>query len=201
MKEEILSSATELFLNQGFKSVTMDDIATQMGISKKTIYSHYSQKTALVEDVTAHLYNSICTGIDGLQMQANNPIEELYDIKLFILKHLKGEHTFPLQQLQKYYPRIFSELKMKQFDYMQECMVKNIKLGVQKGLYRNNLDIGFVARMYFTGMTGIKDAAIFPPEDYPPAELHGMYLEYHLRGIVTPQGRKILNTLIQSNHE
>ena len=57
----------------------------------------------------------------------------------------------------------------------------------------------FVARIYFTGMTGIKDHEIFPPEDFPPQPLYDMYLEYHLRGIVTPTGKTLLNQLIQSN--
>ncbi|MFT5892992.1 MAG: AcrR family transcriptional regulator, partial [Dokdonia sp.] len=106
MKEKILHTATELFLNQGFKSITMDDIAREMGISKKTIYSHFSNKEAVIEASTAGIFNMICSGIDLITEDKKNPIEELYDIKRFVLEHLKGERTSPMYQLQKYYPRI-----------------------------------------------------------------------------------------------
>ena len=64
MKDKILDTATELFLTRGFKSVTMDDLAEEMGMSKKTIYSHFSNKTALVEQCTMHLFHKIAYGID-----------------------------------------------------------------------------------------------------------------------------------------
>ena len=66
MKEKIIQKSTELFLTLGFKSVTMDDIASEMGISKKTIYVHFKNKTKLVEAVTFYLFATICTGIDSI---------------------------------------------------------------------------------------------------------------------------------------
>ena len=201
MKEDILNKAKELFLNLGFKSVTMDDIANEMGISKKTIYSHYAHKTELVHDSTMQIMEMIFSGVNALIKEHKNPIEELYDIKKYIITHLKGEHSSPVQQLQKYYPKIYGEIKLKQYEFMQHCVADNINRGLEQGLFRDNLDIGFVSRIYFIGMTGIKDHTIFPDTDFPPVELHEHYLEYHLRGIVTPNGRKVLNNLIHSNHD
>ena len=103
MREKIIQKSAELFLNLGFKSVTMDDIASEMGISKKTIYVHFPNKTKLVEAVTFTLFEMICDGIDGICSTSNNPIEELYAIKLFVMKHLKNEKTSPQYQLKKYY--------------------------------------------------------------------------------------------------
>ena len=116
MREKIIYKSTELFLNLGFKSVTMDDIANELGISKKTIYVHFPNKTKLVEAVTFHLFDTICTGIDSICENAPNPIEELYSIKMYVMKHLKNEKTSPQYQLKKYYPLIHAELKMKQFE-------------------------------------------------------------------------------------
>ncbi|MGI9550098.1 MAG: TetR/AcrR family transcriptional regulator, partial [Aurantibacter sp.] len=104
MKTKILEKATELFLNLGFKSVTMDDLAREMGISKKTIYSHFENKTHLVEACTLHLFNTISQGIDYICSLGKNPIEELYEIKKFAMLHLKDEKSSPQYQLQKYYP-------------------------------------------------------------------------------------------------
>lgn len=201
MKNKILQTATELFLNQGFKSITMDDIAKEMGMSKKTIYSHYGNKEAIVIASAEHLFENICGGIDHICARKANPIEELYDIKKFVLEHLKGERTSPMYQLQKYYPNVYKEMRKGQYDYMQSCVIDNLERGIAQGLFINDINVEFVSRIYFTGITGIKDASIFPQAQFPIADLHDMYLEYHLRGIVTPKGRKILNQLIQSNHE
>ena len=201
MKEKILEKATDMFLNLGFKSVTMDDLANQMGISKKTIYTHFKHKTALVEESTDHLFCSISEGIDHICSLHKNPIEELYEIKKFVMMHLKDEKSSPQYQLQKYYPKIHDDLRHRQFEIMQDCVVDNLKRGIEQGIYRENLNINFVARIYFTGVTSIKDHRLFPSDQFPIVTLMDDYLEYHLRGIVTPGGRKILNTIINSNQE
>lgn len=201
MKEKILEKATEMFLNLGFKSVTMDDLAHEIGISKKTIYSHYANKTSLVEACTSSLFCFITEGIDAICSLDKNPIEELYSIKKFVMVHLKNEKSSPQYQLQKYYPKIFESMKHKEFKITQECVVDNIKKGIQQGIYRENLNINFVSRIYFSGVNSIKDIRLFPTNQFPIITLMDEYLEYHLRGIVTPKGRKILNTIINSNHE
>lgn len=201
MKDQILKTATELFLSQGFKSITMDDIAKEMTISKKTIYTHYSTKEAIVEATARDLFDNISKGVDQICTLEKNPIEELYDIKRYVIEHLKGEHSSPMYQLQKYYPKVHNNLRKQQYDYMQECMIVNISRGLEEGLFRDNINIQFISRIYFKGITGIKDADIFPANIFPPSDLQDMYLEYHLRGIVTPKGRKILNNLIQSNQD
>jgi len=63
MKKNIILKATELFMKLGFKSVTMDDIAKEMGISKKTIYSHFSNKETVVAVVTDHVFEIVCLQI------------------------------------------------------------------------------------------------------------------------------------------
>ncbi len=201
LKDNILHKATDLFLNLGFKSVTMDDLAHEMGISKKTIYSHFDNKTQLVEECTMNLFCSISEGIDHICSLGKNPIEELYEIKKFVMLHLKDERSSPQFQLQKYYPQIHNSLRSKQFEVMRNCVIENLRKGIKQGIYRENLNIEFVSRIYFAGVTSIKDHTIFPAEKFPVNDLMDDYLEYHLRGIVTPKGRQILNEIINSNHE
>ena len=201
MKEKVLEKATEMFLTLGFKSVTMDDLAHEMGISKKTIYANYENKTKLIEACTLQLFCSITTGIDAICTLQKNPIEELLEIKKFVMLHLKDEKSSPQYQLQKYYPKIYSSLRSKQYGAMQRCVINNIKKGIALGIYRPNLNIEFVSRIYFTGVTSIKDFSLFPTDLFPINKLQDEYLEYHLRGIITPDGIKILNELINSNQE
>ncbi len=199
MKEKILHKAGDMFLSLGFKSVTMDDIANEMGISKKTIYAHYKNKTELVEAVTFSLFDTICDGIDDICDSSPNPIEELYDIKMFVMNHLKNEKASPQHQLKKYYPQIHDVLRMKQFEKMHESVQESLEKGVETELFRSTIDVGFISRMYFNGMTGIKDETIFPRNEFSSEYLMESYLEYHLRAIVTQKGLEILNQFINVN--
>jgi predicted transcriptional regulator len=199
MKEKILHKAAEMFLSLGFKSVTMDDIAAEMGVSKKTIYNHFSNKTELVKEVTASVFEIVCSGIDLICLKDNNPIEELYEIKRFTMEYMKNEKTSPQYQLQKYYPKIFATLKKKQFEVMQECITENLTKGISEGLYRKSIDVGFISRIYFHGVMGIKDIDLFPLKQFSLNKIMDFYLEYHLRGICTEKGIEILNTIINNN--
>lgn len=199
MKEDILKKATEMFLALGFKSVTMDDIAAEMGISKKTIYQHFATKTDLVEASSMYLFDTISCGIDSIREQDNNSIEEIFVIRDFMMQHLNNEGTSPFYQLQKFFPKVFSCLRTKQFEKMNGCMKENLQRGIDKGLYRPDINVEFISRIYFTGLTGIKDNDIFPPSLFDIKETIKQYLEYHLRGIVTAKGTAILEKIIEHN--
>lgn len=200
-KKEILEKSTEMFLDLGFKSVTMDDISTVMGMSKKTLYSHFKNKEELITAVTLSIYHNICGGIDHICATSQNPIEELYDIKKMVMSSLKGDKTSPIYQLQRYYPRVHQKISAMQFEFMQDCVNKNLEAGILKGLYRDSINKAFVSRIYFVGIQGIKDLHLFPVSQFPVQELYDHYLDYHLRGIVTPAGRQILNKITNTNHD
>jgi AcrR family transcriptional regulator len=198
MRHKILETSNELFLNLGFKSVTMDEIASKMGVSKKTIYKYFENKTELVAAVTDYMFDTVSCGIDGICALQMNPIQEIFSIKRLIMKHLKDEKSSPQYQLQKYYPKIYASLTQKQFHIMQVCVVNNLKQGIEKGLYRTHIDLEFISRIYFNGMVGIKNKDLFPLTDYSMNTLMNHYLEYHLRGIATEKGLQELNNqLIQ----
>ena len=197
MEQKIVEKSTELFLNLGFKSVTMDEIASALGVSKKTIYKYFNNKTDLVNAVTNHVFDSISCGIDHICHLNMNPIDELFSIKRFVMEHLKDEKSSPQYQLQKYYPKIFLSLKKKQFEVMQECVIDNLKKGIELGLYRPNIDLEFIFRIYFNGLTGIKDNDMFPLKNYSMKTLLNFYYEYHLMGICTAKGIKQLENQLE----
>jgi AcrR family transcriptional regulator len=192
MKQKILEKSKELFLNLGFKSVTMDDIANALGVSKKTIYKYFTNKTSLVDAVTGFMFESICSSIDEICARKLNPIDELFFIKRAVLEHLNDEKSSPVYQLQKYYPKIYASLKQKQFQMMHATIQDNLERGIQSALFREAIDKDFMSRMYFNGMVGIKDQELFPLKKYSMNILMDHYLEYHLRGIATKKGIKQL---------
>lgn len=199
MKEDILKSAVNLFLNYGFKSVTMDDIASTQGISKKTIYQYFENKTVLVEEAVLYLFHTISSGIQAICDLEKNPIEEILEIKKFLMHNLKDEKSSPQYQLEKYYPKIYKDIKEKQFCVMENCVACNLERGVKLGLYRKNINIYFISKIYFTCMMALKDKALFPLNNFSMLTLTNNYLEYHLRGICTPEGLKQLDHHLTTN--
>ncbi|MGG5486877.1 TetR/AcrR family transcriptional regulator [Gaetbulibacter sp. PBL-D1] len=199
MKQDILKTAVDLFLTYGFKSVTMDDIANAQGISKKTIYQYFENKTVLVEESVMLLFQIISTGIEEIRTQEKNPIEEIYEIKQFLMKNLKDEKSSPQYQLEKYYPKIFHNIKEKQMCVMEDCVWCNIERGKKMGLFREDLNSDFISKIYFNCMMALKDKSLFPLEHFSMRMLMNNYLEYHLRGICTSKGLEHLNNYLQIN--
>jgi len=197
MKEKILKKAIDLFLNFGFKSVTMDDIAKELAISKKTIYTHFSTKLKLVKATTFYVFEKINSGISDICTVNQNPIEEVYLIKSLVTEQLKGEKNSPQYQLQKYYPKIFETLKQKQFESVNECITANLKKGIEQGLYRKEIDIDLITRLYFNGIMGIKNVDLFQVNKFSSTYLMDSYLEYHIRAIATEKGLKILKKILK----
>lgn len=201
MRCEILAKSVEMFMNYGFKSVTMDDIAMKMGISKKTIYTHFKNKTKLIEAATMSLFDFISHGIGCICEYKKNPIEELYAIKNFVLENVKDEKSSSHYQLQKYYPNIFRTLKSKQLELMQSCVVENLNRGIELDLYRKEIDLNFISCIYFSGLLGIKDEDTFPRESFKQKYLSDTYLNYHIRAIATKKGIKTLEKVLQNNEK
>lgn len=199
LKEQLLSKAAEMFLTLGVKSVTMDEIAAEMGISKKTIYAHYPTKTRLIEATALYVFEEISAGIQEIRNEKKDPIEELFEIKDFACQTLKDEKSSPQYQLQKYYPKIYSTIREKQKHILEGLTRENLEKGIERGVYREDLPLEFISRIYFMGIVGIKDMEIFAEGEFSTNELTEMHLEYHLRAIVTPKGLKKLESLLKSS--
>ena len=197
MKDKILQKAADMFLNLGFKSVTMDDIAKEMGISKKTIYAHFSTKLKLVQAATFFVIDNINETIHTICSRNHDPIEEIFTIKSVVHDQLKNEKSSPAYQLQKYYPRIFKQVKDKQFDSVSLCIVDNLKRGIKDGYYRSDINIDLITRFYFSGNMSLTNYELFPIEVYDISILKDAFLEYHVRAVATEKGLKILNNILK----
>jgi AcrR family transcriptional regulator len=193
VRKQIIDTAIEMFLEEGFKTVTMDDIAQKMAISKKTIYAHFNTKTKLIEASVRQLIEEILEGIQLLKDKNYNPIEEIFQMKKYTMEILKNEQSAPQFQLKKYYPKIYLQTRKQQFEIMQQFVTRNLESGITSGHYRSNLPISFISRIHFAGMLAIKDLDLFPQEEYSTAKLLQYYLEYHLNSICNEKGREALN--------
>ncbi|EID76383.1 TetR/AcrR family transcriptional regulator [Imtechella halotolerans] len=197
MKEKILQYAADKFLSHGFKSVTMDDIASEMGVSKKTLYQHFSNKTALVKETVTFVMSNINCNIDLLRQEGINPISELFKVISLVQHTLKDEKSSPQFQLMKYYPKIYNAVRQEQFFIIEQCIGDNIRRGIQQGIYREDVDISLATRFYFNGMMELKNSDIFSPQQYHMPVLMTSFLEYHVRAIATSKGVKILEDILK----
>ena len=192
MEKEIIVSASSLFLQYGYKAVTMDDIAEHMHISKKTIYVYFSDKTSLVRSVVFHVFEEVKDRIITVQSSIENPIIALYEIKKIAVEVLGKKDKSPQYQLQKYYPAIYLEIRKKELSALGETFKMNLKKGMESGLFRTSIDTEFITRIYFNGFGGLRDIELFPPQDTDIDLIIGKYIDYHLRAIVTPKGLRFL---------
>lgn len=188
MEVKILNTASDLFLSLGFKSVTMDDLANEMGISKKTIYKYFSNKEDLVDATTTYVHTQISETICEITTRGLNAISENFAIKIAFKDIFKKSKTSPMFQLKKYYPKTYKKLIDNEFEMFKECIGSNIEKGINEGLYKKDLKKDIVLRFYFMLVFGIHDNDIFNLKDYDLNELDINALEYHTRAIATSKG-------------
>lgn len=194
MKTKIVQKTTELFLNLGFKSVTMDDIAAKLAISKKTIYAHFCNKNELVEATAFYIFKQISTLITKIEAESLNPIEETFKIKEVVSHYLKGEKTSPEYQLKKYYPSIYAKLDLKKRDIINTCFKDNLQRGIEDGFFRKDIDVNLISKFYYLAITAIKNDELFFEDNMNEAMEY--YLEYHIRAIASDKGLRTLNLLL-----
>lgn len=195
MKEKIIAKATQLFLKLGFKSVTMDDIANEMCISKKTIYKYFCNKELLIAETTETITKTIYATINEIVAKNYNAIAENFEIIKMIKEMFVSIETSPSYQLKKHYPEIHGKLTEKlQLEYMT-LFKQNIEKGISEGLYRKTINVNNYVYFYYTLMFNINEN-ISSEKEAQKLELEA--LEYHIRAMATTNGITELNTYIQS---
>ena len=185
MKEKIISKATELFLKLGFKSVTMDDIACEMCISKKTIYKFFCNKEILIVESTEMVHKAIHESIDTIAAKNYNAIKENFEIKKMFKEMFKSGEASPAHQLKKHYPEIYDKVMSREINECNTVFKQNIEKGIQQGLYRENLDIDIYVKFYYNLIFSIHGMTSSEKESQ---KLELQALEYHTRAMATPSG-------------
>lgn len=201
MKNKILQAACDLFLNFGVKSVTMDDLATHLSISKKTIYEYFNTKEGLVRSTTDYVFDHIETELtEFLEVnQTKNPIELLFETYEFFKQKINQEQA-PEFQLKKYFPDIYDDLTQKKSQLTIRVTKKNLKQGIEQGYYRSDIDLDVISKFYFAMLIEIRDNDMFPSDLYKQSQIMYQFTIYHIRAIATAKGIQILENYL-SKHE
>ena len=185
MKDKIISRASELFLKLGFKSVTMDDIACDMCISKKTIYKYFCNKELLIAETTEIVHKSIHQSIDTIVAKKHNAIEENFEIRKMFKEMFKSADTSPAYQLKKHYPEIYDSVMSREINECNAVFKQNIEQGIQQGLYRKNIQIDTYVGFYYNLIFSIHGNTSSERESN---EKELQALEYHTRAMATQEG-------------
>ncbi len=189
-RERILQKTKELFMQFGIRSVSMDDIASAMGISKKTIYQYFADKEELVTGVIkGQLLESETTCITD-QSAADNAIDEMFRAMDMVEQHLSTMNPVVLYDLKKYHPRAFALLEKHKNDFLYNIVRNNMQWGIRDGLYRPDIHVDVLAKFRIESMLISFDPAFYTKHKMTFANMERIILEHFLFGIVTLTGYK-----------
>ncbi|MFM9988163.1 TetR/AcrR family transcriptional regulator [Flavobacterium sp.] len=196
MKDKIIKKATDMFLKLGFKSVTMDDIACEMCISKKTIYKYFSNKEKLIEEGTEVIHQKIHALMDEVVARNYNAIEENFEMRQMFKEMFQSFDHSPAYQLKKHYPEIYEKMMANEIEDCNHMFTQNVFKGIKQGLYRPEVEVEVAARFYYILIFSINENTQLESEAY---EIEGKALEYHTRAIATTEGIKELEKQLSKN--
>lgn len=190
--KHILERVIELYSKFGIKSITMDDVANELGISKKTLYKYVVDKNDLVNkavmlDVERH-FNII----NQIKEKKLNAIDELLEINRYITDMIKNYNPSWDYDLKKYYADIYKKLFQLRREQMLISVVDNIKRGIKGGFYRDDLDAKMIAKLHLLRLENMSNTDIFSSEEFASVKVFNELFKYHIRGIANNKGIKYI---------
>jgi len=191
-KERIMVKAGELFIQFGIRSVSMDDIANNLGMSKKTLYQYYADKDELVHAVfNAHIARMQVDCIN-CKSRSRDAIHELILTLEEIMQEFSNMNPMLLHDLQKFHFKtyqVFTEYKNK---FLTEMVKSNIQWGIEEELYRPDLNIDVLTKFRLESMMLAFDIHLFPPGKYALGATTEIIMELFIYGLVTQKGHKLI---------
>jgi len=207
MEEEfknIISRVCDLYVKYGIRSLSMDDVARELGISKKTLYKYVSEKKNLVDNAMEYYHNKLEKEIDeiyNLYPSTPNVIDILIHLSKVIINKINSLNPSIIYDLQKYYPTLWTEFMMRKRNYVYGRMIENLKLGIKQGFYRDDLNIDIIARTYVIRMEYlIKDYNYISDNNkYKFDEIIKTVFLYHIRAISNEKGLEYIDKNVKIN--
>lgn len=205
-KERIMVKAEELFMQYGIRSVSMDDIANNLGMSKKTLYQYYADKDELVEAVIDSHINEIQTECIDCRDHAADAIHEVFLTMEHISEELSNMNPVVLFDLEKFHHRAFQRFRDYKNKFLATIIARNMEWGIRDELYRPDLNIDVMCKLRLETMMIPFNVAVFPPGKYNLASLSQEIIEHFVYGLATVKGHKLIQKYNQQrqkhlNHE
>lgn len=192
MKDRIQEKANDLFTRYGFKSITMDEIASQLGVSKKTIYQYFSDKNELVDAVVRKTINYAQSVCDSNIATCRDAVHELFQAMDFIQEIFSDMNPVMMYDLERFHPESYKLFLNHKNIYLFEIIKSNIKRGIEEGLYRPDLNIEIIARYRLEAMMLGFNQDVFPASKFNLAEAQKMIIEHFLFGVASLKGYNLI---------
>ncbi len=191
LRNQILEKSEALFLRYGLRSVTMEDIARQLGISKKTLYQFVENKMDLVSQIMlAHIENEKAL-IEEVRINSNDAIEEMLKIAKYGIQQLRKLSPAVMYDLQKYYQHLWQMLQKLHRVHIHSLIKENIERGIEQGIYRADVHPDILAKIYVMSTMSVVDEEVFPAKNYNKENLFVEFIKYHIHGIASSKGLKL----------
>jgi len=192
IRDRIKQKADELYRRYGIKSVTMDEIASQLGVSKKTIYQSFNDKNELVDAVIAEMldYNKLCC--QNSRMHAQNAVQEVYLGMESLQGILDNMNPSILFDIERGHPQTFKKFIEYKYNFLFDLIKKNIERGKKEGLYRPEINAEIISKIRIETITLPFNEDLFPKNKYSLLYIQQEMLEYFLFSMVTPKGYKLI---------
>lgn len=195
-EQKILQKTQQLFFRLGIKSVTMDDIAHELGMSKKTLYKFVDNKSDLVYKVLQNHLKEEQEFIETLENLQVNAIDVIVEIIKHVINSLSNMPLSTLYDLQKYYPKSWSLVEDFKSCAIVETMENILKKGKKENLFRKEIKEDLISKFYMISIEGIMNPFNFTAyKNYDFKDIYLEYIVYHLHGIVSDKGHEYLKTI------
>lgn len=203
VKEKILKGTEELFMKYGARSISMDDIARHLSVSKKTLYQHFADKDDIVQMVSEMYLNRARKQYDDIASSASNAIDELSRISFCLRRDMADMNPSLLFDLQKYHPKAWGTWQDHKLKFIRESVVRNLEQGIKEGHFRPEINAEIIATLRITSMEAGFDERIFPKEKFRLSEVQSQLFDHFVYGLCTEKGRKLYEKYKheQSNHQ
>lgn len=187
-KLEILEKATGVFLKYGIKSVTMDDMAYELGISKKTLYVHFKDKSDLVEQIIAAKTAFDRQQCEVVLHESENAIDEMLRVSKWVAEMMQNIHPSVFYDLRKFHSKAWQLLHDHKWKFVKGTIQQNIVRGKAEGLYRDDLNNDIVATIYIASTDLISDGESFVQYNFTSNEAFQEIILFFLFGLVNEKG-------------
>lgn len=186
--QEIIIEAAKLFRQYGVRSVSMDDLARAMGISKKTLYQHVQNKSDLVDKILDYSFYREKAFMEECTQEHVNAIDALLEMSKLISEEMKLFTPAVSFDLQKYYPEIFRRHVEKSQKFAYDAVYKNLQMGIKQGLYRQDINPEVVATLYINKVEDMHDPDFYSKNNITFEMIFETMFENHVRGIANAKG-------------
>jgi AcrR family transcriptional regulator len=191
-KERILIKAEELFMKYGIRSVSMDDIANQLGMSKKTLYQYYADKDELVEAVVDGHISAIQLECIDCRKGARDAIHEIFITMENILEEFSNMNPMLLYDLEKFHFRAYQRFREYKDKFLAQIVRQNIEWGIREELYRPDINIDVMIKFRLESMMIPFNVSLFPPGKHNLAATSEIIIEHFIYGLATIKGHKLI---------